>query len=258
VVTPASRCLAGSRDRQELSPLLSNIVLDELDRELERRKHRFVRYADDCNIYVRSRQAGQRVMTSVTRFLIRRLKRKVNEAKSAVARPEERKFLGFSFSRSKEPKRRIAPKVLLRCKQKIRELMQRTRGISLEQMMKELAAYLRGWKSYFGCCQTPSLLKALEEWIRRRWRSMIWKQWKRGKQRYAELRPLGIGRVLAAQTAGSPHGPGIWRTARPLLSRFPSPTSIRWVSLACSMGMRNPLNRRTRTRIYGGVAGVDG
>jgi RNA-directed DNA polymerase len=194
-----------------LSPLLSNIVLDELDRELERRKHRFVRYADDCNIYIRSRQAGQRVMTSVTRFLTRRLKLKVNEAKSAVARPVERKFLGFSFSTNKEPKRRIAPKAWLRCKQKIRELTRRTRGISLEQMLKELAAYLRGWKSYFGFCQTPSLLKALDEWIRRRLRSTIWKQWKRGKQRYGKLRHLGIGRDLAAQTAGSPHGP--WHLA---------------------------------------------
>jgi RNA-directed DNA polymerase len=214
LVSPAEE---GTPQGGPLSPLLSNIVLDELDRELERRRHRFVRYADDCNIYVRSRGAGQRVMTSVTRFLTRRLKLKVNEAKSAVARPEERKFLGFSFSRHKEPKRRIAPKVLLRCKQKIRELTQRTRGISLEQMMKELAAYLRGWKSYFGFCQTPSLLKALEEWIRRRLRSMIWKQWKRGKQRYAQLRHLGISLDLAARTAGSPHGP--WHLANsPALS----------------------------------------
>src|SRR6266404_2887350 len=121
--------------RGVLSPLLSNIVLDELDRELERRKHRFVRYADDCNIYVRSQRAGQRVMTNGTRLLTRRLKLKVNEAKSAVARPAERKFLGFSFSTNQEPKRRIAPKVLLRCKQRIRELTRRTRGISLEQMM---------------------------------------------------------------------------------------------------------------------------
>jgi RNA-directed DNA polymerase len=108
-----------------------------------------VRYADDCNIYVRSRRAGQRVMTNITRFLTRRLQLKVNEAKSAVARPVERKFLGFSFSHHKEPKRRIAPKALWRCKQKIRELTRRTRGISVEQMTKELAAYLRGWKSYF-------------------------------------------------------------------------------------------------------------
>src|SRR5207253_3221105 len=208
LVSPAEE---GTPQGGPLSPLLSNIVLDELDRELERRKHRFVRYADDCNIYVRSQRAGQRVMSSVTGFLTRRLKLKVNEAKSAVARPVERKFLGFSFSSNKEPKRRIAPKALLRCKQKIRELTRRTRGISLEQMTKELAAYLRGWKSYFGFCQTPSLLKTLDKWIRHRLRSMIWKQWKRGKQRYAKLRQLGVGKDLAAQTAGSPHGP--WRLA---------------------------------------------
>jgi RNA-directed DNA polymerase len=129
----------------------------------------------------------------------------------------ERKFLGFSFSNNKEPKRRIAPKAVLRCKQKIRELTRRTRGISVEQMTNELAAYLRGWKGYFGFCQTSPLLKTLDEWIRRRLRSMIWKQWKRGKQRYAKLRHLGIGRDLAAQTAGSPHGP--WHLANsPALS----------------------------------------
>src|SRR5229473_115612 len=162
-----------------LSPLLSNLVLDELDRELERRQHRFVRYADDCNIYVASERAGKRVMQSVTSFLRRRLKLKVNEAKSAVARPQERKFLGFSFTGGAEPKRRIAPKALLRCKQRVRELTRRTRGISLEQMTKELARYLRGWKSYFGYCQTPSVLQGLDQWIRRRLRSVIWKQKKR-------------------------------------------------------------------------------
>ncbi len=119
-----------------LSPLLSNLVLDELDRELERRQHRFVRYADDCNIYVASERAGKRVMQNVTSFLRRRLKLQVNEAKSAVARPQERKFLGFSFTGGSEPKRRIAPKALLRCKQRVRELTRRTRGISLEQMTK--------------------------------------------------------------------------------------------------------------------------
>src|SRR5271170_7978726 len=205
LVSPAEE---GTPQGGPLSPLLSNNVLDGLARELERRKHRFVRYADDCNIYVRSRGAGQRVMTSVTRFLTRRLKLKVNEAKSAVARPVERKFLGFSFSYHKEPKRRIAPQALLRCKQKIRELTRRTRGISLEQMLKQLTAYLRGWKSYCGYCQTPSLLKTLDQWIQRRLRSMIWKKWKHGPQRYGQLRHLGIGRDLAAQTAGSPHGPG--------------------------------------------------
>lgn len=150
-------------------------------------------------------------MTNVTRFLTRRLKLKVNEAKSAVARPVERKFLGFSFSHHKEPKRRIAPKAVLRCKQKIRELTQRTRGISLEQMLKELAAYLRGWKSYFGFCQTPRILRNLDYWIRRRLRSMIWKQWKRGVVRYRELRRRDVSVDLAAKTAGSAHGP--WRLA---------------------------------------------
>src|SRR5271168_4080263 len=204
-----------------LSPLLSNLVLDELDRELERRKHRFVRYADDCNIYVGSERAGKRVMQSVTGFLRRRLKLKVNEAKSAVARPQERKFLGFSFTGGREPKRRIAPKALLRCKQRVRELTRRTRGISLEQMTKQLASYLRGWKSYFGFSQTPSVLRRLEEWMRRRLRSVIWKQWKRSRVRFVKLRQRNIRSALAAQTAGSAHGP--WRLANSpaLQSAFP-------------------------------------
>ncbi|HSR06029.1 MAG TPA: group II intron reverse transcriptase/maturase [Bryobacteraceae bacterium] len=200
-----------------LSPLLSNLVLDELDRELERRQHRFVGYADDCNIYVASERAGKRVMQSVASFLQRRLKLKVNETKSAVARPQERKFLGFSFTYGSEPKRRIAPKALLRCKQRVRELRQRTQGIRLEQMTRELASYLRGWKSYFGYSQTPSVLERLDHWIRRRLRSVIWKQWKRSRVRVARLRQRNIGTDLAAQTAGSPHGP--WRIANsPALS----------------------------------------
>jgi len=186
-------------------------VLDELDRELERRQHRFVRYAEDCNIYVASERAGKRVMQSVTDFLRRRLKLKVNEAKSAVARPQERKFLGFSFTYGAKAKRRIAPKALLRCKRRVRELTRRNRGMSLEQMTKELATYLRGWKGYFGFSQTPSVLRKLDEWIRRRLRSVIWKHWKRGKVRYVRLRQRNIGPALAAQTAGSPHGP--WRIA---------------------------------------------
>ncbi len=194
-----------------LSPLLSNLVLDELDRELERRHLRFARYADDCNIYVGSERAGKRVMRSVTGFIERRLKLKVNEAKSAVARPQARKFLGFSFTGGKEPKRRIAPQALERCKRKLRELTRRTRGISVEQMTKELAAYLRGWKGYFGFCQTPSVLHRLEKWMRRRLRSMIWKQWKRGQVRFRKLRQRNIGTDLAAETAGSARGP--WRLA---------------------------------------------
>jgi RNA-directed DNA polymerase len=204
-----------------LSPLRSNLVLDELDRELERRKHRFARYADDCNIYVASERAGKRVMQNVTSFLRRRLQLQVNEAKSAVARPQDRKFLGFSFTGGSEPKRRVAPKALLRCKRRIRELTRRTQGISLEQMTRQLAFCLRGWKGYFGFSQTPSVLRQLEAWMRRRLRSVLWKQWKRSKVRFAKLRQRNLGTDLAAQTAGSSHGP--WRMANSpaLSSAFP-------------------------------------
>jgi RNA-directed DNA polymerase len=194
-----------------LSPLLSNLVLDELDRELERRGHQLVRYADDCNVYVDSERAGQRVMESVTHFITHRLKLKVNQAKSAVARPWQRKFLGFSFTSERKPRRRIAPKAIVRFKERIREQTHRTRGISLTQMVKELATYLRGWLGYFGDCQTPSVLQSLESWLRRRLRSVVWKQGKRGRTRFRELRKRGVGKDLAAQTAGSPHGP--WRIA---------------------------------------------
>jgi RNA-directed DNA polymerase len=200
-----------------LSPLLSNIVLDELDRELERRGHRFARYADDCNIYVRSGRAGKRVMESITRFITAKLKLKVNSEKSAVAEPWVRKFLGFSFTRFGEPRRRIAPKAILRFRGRIRELTKRTRGVSTEQMAEELARYLRGWLGYFGKCQTPSVLQRLEEWVRHRLRSAIWKQWKRSPVRFAELRRRGVGQDLTAQTVGSAHGP--WRIANsPALS----------------------------------------
>jgi len=200
-----------------LSPLLSNLLLDDLDKELERRGLRFVRYADDCNIYVRSRRAGERVMKSVTRFLTDKLKLKVNESKSGVARPARRKFLGFSFTSGKRPKRRIAPKTLLRFKKRIRELTKRNRGVSLEQMVHELRRYLIGWRGYFGLCQTPSVLRNLDSWIRRRLRCFQWKQWKRGKTRFAELRKRGVGKDLAAQTAGSSRG--LWHISRsPALS----------------------------------------
>lgn len=195
-----------------LSPLLSNLVLDEFDRELERRGHRFARYADDSNIYVRSRRAGERVMKSLTRFIRTKLHLQVNPSKSAVAEPWERKFLGFSFTSAESPKRRIAPKAMKRFKERVRELTSRTRGIGVERMAKELALYLRGWIGYFGKCQTPSVLQSLEEWTRRRLRSVIWKQWKRGTVRFVELRKRGVNPHLAATTAGSAHGP--WHLAR--------------------------------------------
>ncbi len=187
-----------------LSPLLSNIVLDDMDRELERRGLRFVRYADDCNVYVRSARAGHRVKESLTRFLTETLKLKVNEEKSAVARPWVRKFLGFSFTAARAPKRRIAPKAIERFKERVRELTQRNGGVGLERMVERLAVYLTGWRGYFGFCETPSVLDNLDSWIRRRLRCVAWKHWKRGRTRFAELRRLGVGYDLAARTAGSP------------------------------------------------------
>lgn len=192
-----------------LSPLLSNLMLDVLDKELEKRGHRFVRYADDCNIYVRSQKAGERVLAGIERFLDKRLKLKINKAKSAVAKPSIRKFLGFSFTIEQPPRRRIAPQAVARFKARVRELTRRTGGRSLAQIVKELSVYLKGWRGYFGFCQTPSVLRALDEWIRRRLRAVAWKQWKRGPARFAELRRRGVGRVLAAKTASSPRGP--WR-----------------------------------------------
>jgi RNA-directed DNA polymerase len=192
-----------------LSPLLSNIVLDELDRELERRGHRFVRYADDCNIYVRSQRAGERVMKSVSEFITRKLKLKVNEQKSAVDRPSKRKFLSFSFIKSQVIKRRIATKAIARFKQRVRELTRRTRGVKIESMVAQLSRYLTGWRGYFGFCETPSVLRSLEQWLRRRLRSVVWKQWKQTRVRFAELTKRGVGKALAAQTVGSAHGP--WR-----------------------------------------------
>ena len=200
-----------------LSPLLSNLVLDDLDRELEKRGHRFVRYADACNIYVRSERAGQRVMGNIRCFITRKLKLKVNEAKSAVARPWVRKFLGFSFTNGKEPKRRVAPQALKRFKEQIRDLTRRTRGVSIERMVDELARYVKGWHGYFAYCETPMVLRDLDSWMRRRLRCVIWKQWKRGRRRFAELSKRGVGKDLAAQSAGSAHGP--WRLSRsPALS----------------------------------------
>lgn len=196
-----------------LSPLLSNIVLDELDRELEKRNHRFVRYADDCNIYVRSERAGWRVMESVSRFITRKLKLKVNDSKSAVDLPKKRKFLGFTFRKYKETlKRAISPESLNRFRKRIRELTRRGRGGTLEQIVAELTGYLRGWNGYYGFCETPSTLRELDSWIRRRLRCMIWARWKYGRARFRSLINRGVGRDLAAQTAGSAYGP--WRLSQ--------------------------------------------
>ena len=188
-------------------------MLHELDKELEKRSHKFVRYADDSNVYVRSKRAGERVMASITNFLEKKLRLQVNKEKSAVARPWERKFLGFSFTNHKEPKRRIAPQAMARVKQRIREITSRKRGHTLDQIIQELRTYLTGWLGYFGFCQTPSGLENLEKWTRRKLRCLIWKRWKTGKNRYKELRKCGLTLIQAAEGAGDgKHGP--WHMSR--------------------------------------------
>ena len=207
-----SPSVEGTPQGGPLSPLLSNLVLDELDRELERRGHRFVRYADDCNLYVRSERAGQRVMESVTQFITQKLRLKVNEAKSAVARPQERKFLGFSFSAGPEVKRVIAPKALDRFKRRIREITCRVKGVSMRTTIDELAPYMRGWRGYFGFCETPEVLLSLTRWVRLRLRAAMWRQWKTPRRRREALIELGVRPRLASNTAGSGLGP--WYLAK--------------------------------------------
>ncbi len=214
-----------------LSPILSNLLLDDLDKELEKRGLRFVRFADDCNTYVASKRAGERVMESITKFLSKRLRLKVNEAKSAVGRPWERKLLGFTFTNQKPLRRRIAPAALKRVKDKIRKQTSRKRGHSLRQITEELTSYLRGWIGYFGYCQTPTVLQDLEKWIRRKLRCLIWKRWKRGTTRFKRLRALGLTINQARQGAGSgTHGP--WR-----MSKTPPINSALSVAYFQSLGL---------------------
>ncbi|MDP2659893.1 MAG: group II intron reverse transcriptase/maturase [Dehalococcoidia bacterium] len=193
-----------------LSPLLSNIYLDELDKELERRGHKFCRYADDCNIYVRSRRAGERVMASVRGYLGDKLKLRVNEAKSALDRPWRRKFLGFSFLASKEAKIRLAPEIMQRVKAKLREITRRSRNQEMKERIRAINGYLGGWVGYFALAETPSILQELEQWIRRRLRVCLWKQWKRVKTRYQNLRALGLSERAAGVMANTRKGP--WRS----------------------------------------------
>lgn len=196
-----------------LSPLLANLLLDQLDQELERRRLRFARYADDCNIYVRSRRAAFRVKQSITRFLERQLKLKVNEAKSAVVKPRKCSFLGFSIGRNATV--HISDKTIKRLKQRVREMTQRTRGRSTAQIIGELGRYLKGWLQYYGIARRRTAFYGLQAWICRRLRCYLWKQW--GRAGYRELRKRGVSRDLAWNTSKSAHGP--WRLSRsPALS----------------------------------------
>jgi RNA-directed DNA polymerase len=195
-----------------LSPLLSNIMLDDLDKELEKRGHKFVRYADDCNIYVKTQRAGERVMGSVVQFLEGKLKLRVNRQKSKVDRASKVKFLGFSFYKYRgEVRIRVATKSLQRFRQRLRRLTRRTRSGKLEDIIRGVNQYLRGWIGYFRLAETPSVFEDLDSWIRRRLRQMVWKRWKRGRTRYRKLVALGVPRERAALGAV---GTSPWRMSR--------------------------------------------
>jgi group II intron reverse transcriptase/maturase len=195
-----------------LSPLLANILLDDLDKDLEQRGHRFCRYADDCNIYVQSERAGQRVMASVTEYLERKLKLRVNQDKSAVARPKARKFLGQRvLGGSTHTYLGIHPKSVLRAKKRIRLTTKRNRGASLEQVLRELGQFTNGWVNYHRYTRCSTLLKQMDEWIRRRLRVYIWKQWKTWRNRGLQMRKLGVPRFLAYGVAHKNEGP--WKSA---------------------------------------------
>jgi RNA-directed DNA polymerase len=199
--------LEGTPQGGPLSPLLSNVLLDDLDRELTRRGHRFVRYADDCNVYVRSRAAGERVMASLERFLRTRLRLRINRAKSAVARPWARKFLGYSVTVDRHPKLKVAPQAVSRLKGKLRAFFRQGRGRALPHILRDLSPVLRGWVAYFRLVEVKASFEALDAWIRRKLRAILWRQWKQPRTRVRELRRRGLDATRAAASAYNGRGP---------------------------------------------------
>jgi RNA-directed DNA polymerase len=197
----------GTPQGSPLSPLLSNILLDDLDNELERRGHRFCRYADDCNIYVKSTKAGERVMASLTRFLEKKLKLKVNGKKSAVAAPWIRKFLGYSMTRQKIPRLKVAPESVRRLKAQIKEVLRKGRGRAISRVITDMTPLLRGWMQYFRLASVKVTFELLDEWIRRKLRCVLWRQWKTPRTRAKRLMERGIEQVRAYTSAFNGHGP---------------------------------------------------
>jgi RNA-directed DNA polymerase len=207
----AAQRMEGTPQGGPLSPLLSNILLDDLDKELERRGHAFCRYADDCNIYVRSEAAGERVMVSVTRFLEGKLRLKVNADKSAVARPWVRKFLGFSVTWERCSRLRVAKEAVKRFREKLREKFRSGRGRNVRAFVEELGPALRGWKNYFGVAEAKGIFEELDRWVRRRLRLLCWRQWKWPRTRVKKLMQLGLDEKTAHISAFNGYGP--WRNS---------------------------------------------
>ena len=204
IVSPRTE---GTPQGGPLSPLLSNILLDDLDKELEKRGHTFCRYADDCNTYVKSKRAGQRILESLTHFLANRLKLKVDSEKSAVARPWNRKFLGYSMTSHKQPRLKVAPAVVDRIKGKLREMFRKARGRNIHRVIEELTPVLRGWVNYFKLAEVKGIFGELDGWIRRKFRCILWRQWKRPRTRAKNLVKRGLKEEHARECAGNGRGP---------------------------------------------------
>ena len=244
-----------------LSPLLSNILLDELDKELESRGHRFVRYADDCNVYVKSKAAGERVMASLEMFLGKRLRLRINREKSAVARPWERTFLGYSVTTNFQPKLKVAPKSVKRLRGRLQELFRRGRGRNLGRLIEELAPILRGWVGYFQLSEVRRAFEDLDQWIRRHLRCILWRQWKRPRVRIKKLRHYGLDADRAAASANNGRGPW-WNAGASHMNQAIPTAYLRRLGLLSLLEEHQRLksskvNRRIRNRTYGGVgAGV--
>jgi len=226
-----------------LSPLLSNILLDELDKELERRGHKFCRYADDCNIYVQSRSSGERVMKSITSFLDRRLRLKVNAEKSAVARPWERKFLGYSLTSNRKPRLKVAKESVQRLKGKLREIFRRGQGRNLGQLIAdELTPLLRGWMNYFRLAEVKGVFEELDGWIRRKLRGVIWRQWRRTITRAKGLMQRGLDKLRAWESANNGRGPWWNAGASHMHTAFPK-------SYFDRLGLWSLLDQRLRLQL---------
>ena len=239
--------------------MLSNILLDDLDKELERRGHAFCRYADDCNIYVRSRRAGERVMVGLSRFLAGRLRLAVNLAKSAVDRPWNRSFLGYSVTARKEPRLRVAAKSVGRLRDKLRDLFRAGRGRAIGRTVETLAPPLRGWIQYFRLAQTRGVFEELDGWLRRRLRCILWRQWKRPRTRAQRLMQRGLDGVRAWASANNGRGPW-WNAGASHMNRCFPKDLLRAARADLPAGAAPPpkrrcMNRRIRNRTYGGVGG---
>jgi RNA-directed DNA polymerase len=238
-----------------LSPLLSNILLDDLDKELERRGHAFCRYADDCNIYVRSKQAGERVLASLTRFLHGKLKLRVNPEKSAVDRPWKRKFLGYSMTTHYKPRPKVAPKSVERFKAKLRTLFRYGRGRNLQRFIQELAPVLRGWVNYFRLSEVKGLFEELDQWIRRKLRCLLWRRWKRAYTRAKNLMKRGLEKQRAWKSATNGHGPWWNAGASHMNEAFPK-HYFDELGLVSLQNQLQKLQGNLRTAVYGTVRTV--